>query len=182
MNDLDLSALDEIPTGPTNDQLSNISELTQKQIDAEGVVDAASAELDRAKRNLQRINENLLPEAMREVGMEKFTLANGMQVEIKENIRASISEANRQPAHAWLRENNHDAIIRNTITIIFSPGEDHIRDKVADFLEANNIVFDGRSTINNNTLRAWVGNQMREGNPVPESISFYEQRISKVKR
>jgi hypothetical protein len=183
MNDevLDLSVLDEI-SGPTDSQLEEISNLANRQLAAENVVASTQGSLDEAKENLRRINENLLPEAMREIGMEKFKLSNGMEIDIKEAIRASISEANRQAAHQWLRENNHGAIIKTTITITFGPGEDQLHQMVQDYLDANNIEFDGRSTVNNNTLRGWVGNQLREGNQVPESISHYEQRISRVKR
>lgn len=179
-NELDLSELDEI-VGPTNEQLQNITELAKRQIAAERLVSSAQGSLDEAKRNLRRINENLLPDAMTEIGMQKFTLSDGTSIDIKEAIRASISEANRPAAYQRLKEQGHEAIIRKSITITFSPGEENIYEKVIEFLDINDIDYDGRSVIHPQTLTAWVKNQLREGNPVPEEIAYYEQRISKVK-
>jgi len=177
---LDLSELDGI-VGPTDEQLKNITELAKRQLAAERTVAAASGSLDEAKRNLRRINENLLPEAMTEIGMEQFKLSEGIEIKINEALRASISEANRPAAYDWLREHGHDAIIKKTVTITFDPGQEQNYDSVVKFLEDNDIEFDGRSSIHARTLTAWVGNQLREGNPVPDEISHYEQRISKVK-
>jgi hypothetical protein len=178
--DLDLSELEEI-VGPTDDQLKEITALARRQLASERTVASAQDSLDEAKRNLRRINENLLPDAMAEIGMDQFKLTDGTAIDIKETIRASISEANRLAAHQWLREHNHGAIIRRSVTITFDPGEDDVFEKVTEFLDANDIEYDGRNAINHNTLTAWVRNQLREGNTVPEEISHYEQRISKVK-
>lgn len=182
MNDeaLDLSELDDV-VGPTREQLQEITALAQRQLSAERTVDNSQESLDEAKRNLRRINENLLPDAMTEIGMDQFRLTDGTEIDVKETIRASISEKNRPGAYQWLHENGHDAIIRKSITIAFSPGEEHLHEMVQRFLDQHDIEFDGRSAINHNTLRAWVTNQLREGNTVPDDISHYEQRISKVK-
>lgn len=182
MNDeaLDLSELDDV-VGPTREQLQEITALAQRQLSAERTVDNSQSSLDDAKRNLRRINENLLPDAMTEIGMDQFRLTDGTEIDVKETIRASISEKNRPGAHQWLHDNGHDAIIRKSITLVFSPGEEELHQTVIDFLNTINLEFDGRSAINHNTLRAWVTNQLREGNVVPDEISHYEQRISKVK-
>lgn len=180
IEDLDLSELETI-VGPTDDQLKEITALAQRQVAAERSVTSSQGSLDEAKRNLRRINENLLPDAMAEIGMNEFKLTNGTEIAIKEAIRASISEANRLPAHQWLNENGHGAIIRRSITITFSPGEESLHDAVTEFLDEKDIEFDGRNAINHNTLTAWVRNQLREGNKVPDEIAHYEQRISKVK-
>ena len=177
---LDLSGLDEI-VGPTDEQLRNIAELAQRQIAAEKSVDSASASLDEAKRNLRRINENLLPEAMTEVNLESFRLRNGIEIDVKETIRASISEANRLAAHEWLQEHGHSAIIKKAIIVAFGPGDEKHMGLVVDFLDKIDLEFDSKSAINHNTLQAWVREQLREGNTVPDEISYYEQRISKVK-
>lgn len=178
--DLDLTELDDV-VGPTTEQLKEITALAHRQLSAERTVDNSQASLDEAKRNLRRINENLLPDAMTEIGMDQFRLTDGTEIDVKEAIRASISEKNRPGAYQWLHENGHAAIIRKSITLTFSPGEEALYDSVVSFLDDNNIEFDGRSAINHNTLRAWVTNQLREGNTVPDEISHYEQRISKVK-
>lgn len=179
-NDLDLSELEEI-VGPTDDQLKEITALARRQLAAERTVSGAQESLDEAKRNLRRINENLLPDAMAEIGMDQFKLTDGTAIDVKETIRASITEANRLPAHQWLHEHGHGAIIRRSITITFSPEEDELYKTIVEYLDHIGVEYDGRNAINHNTLTAWVRNQLREGNPVPEQISHYEQRISKVK-
>jgi len=63
MAELDTSELDEV-VAPTDEQLTTISKLAEKQLAAELLVEQRAAELTKAKEELNKINENLLPDAM----------------------------------------------------------------------------------------------------------------------
>ena len=178
MTDLDMSKLDEI-VAPSDDQLKQVETLAKRQLAAERNVEQCAAELAEAKRALTQINENLLPEAMRACGLREFTLESGEKVMIKEAIRASISEANRPAAIQWLREHNHGAIIRTKIEASFMPGDPAV-DEVSNYLDAHSIEHATRNNVHPGTLSAWAREQLENGLEIPESISYYEQRISKV--
>ena len=177
---LDISELDEIRT-PTDEQLKTIQVLAQRQVAAERTVEDLEASLREAKQNLTNINENLLPDAMLAIGFETFRLVDGTEIDVKESVFANISEKNRAEAHRWLKDHNHGAIIRNAITTTFGPGEEYRADIVKDLFQNNEIDYESRTSIHAGTLRAWVNEQLAQSNEVPESISYYQKRVSKVK-
>jgi hypothetical protein len=180
MPELDLTELEEVVT-PSDDQIKTISVLAQRQVTAERTVADLEASLREAKHNLTNINENLLPDAMLAMGVEKFTLSDGTEIDVKESVFASISEKNRPAAHRWLKEHNHGAIIRNAITTTFGPGEEGQAAIVKTLLETNEVAYESKSSIHPGTLRAWVNEQLANSNDLPESISYYQKRVSKVK-
>ena len=178
MSDLDLSGLDDVVT-PTDDQLRTIQQLAKRQLTAERTVSELEGALREAKQNLTNINENLLPDAMLAIGFETFRLVDGTEIDVKESVFASISVKNQPEAYRWLKANNHGAIIRNALTSTFGPGEEELSDKAKDLLTEAEIGFESKSSIHPGTLRAWVNEQLANSNEVPESISYYEKRVSK---
>jgi hypothetical protein len=177
---IDKSGLEDV-VGPTDEQIRTIARLAERQLAAERQIEQLEAELAAANENHKQISWNLLPDAMRACNCEQFKLQDGTNIDVKEQTYASITEANRPIAHAWLRNNNHGAIIKNNIVIGFSPGQDESAAQVADYLEAEGIVFDTKQGVNVRTLAAWVKGQLLEDNEIPDSITYYQQRISKVK-
>lgn len=178
MTDLDISELEEI-AGPTNEQLTSIASLANRQMAAESQVALLEEQLRAAKDNLQNISWNLLPDAMRACGLAEFKMDTGESIKIKEEVRASISEINRPVALKWLRDHKHGAIIKNNITVPLSPAEG-VEQEVIQFLDQHNLQYDQKQAVNVRTLASWVKEQLAQGNEVPPSISYFEQRISKV--
>lgn len=176
MADLDVSALDG-NEGPSDEQLREIAALATRQVASELHVEQLEAELAKAKENLRDISWNLLPDAMQACGIAEFKLESGARVTIKDEVYSSISEKNRPVALGWLREHNHGAIIKNNITVPLEPDQDS---ELVQFLQEHDLAFDQKQNVHNRTLQAWVKEQLRQGNEVPESISYFEQRISKV--
>jgi len=180
MSELDLTELDEVVT-PTDDQLRTIQTLAKRQITAERTVSELEASLREAKQNLTNINENLLPDAMLAIGFETFRLVDGTEIDVKESVFASISVKNQPEAFRWLRDHNHGAIIRNAVTSTFGPGEEDKAEVMKTLLDVNDVMFESKSSVHPGTLRAWVNEQLANSNEVPESISYYQKRVSKVK-
>jgi arginine deiminase len=126
---------------------------------------AAQWERERVEGELKRINERIrrieteeLPGAMSELGLEKITLEGGDVVSVKDEVSASITESNRAAAHAWLRENALDSIIKRQLTISFGKGEDAAAAECLDTLMErfpDNEVVD-REAVHPGTLKAFV--------------------------
>ena len=176
---LDLSELEEV-VAPDDSQLKTISTLAEQQLAAELNVEQCTAELTTAKNALNHIRENLLPDAMQAVGMKEFVLESGAKVTIKDEVYASITEANRPSALQWLRAHNHGAIIKNNVTVPYTAADKDFERELKVFLEERDIQYDKKMSVHSRTLQSWVKEQIRQDNEVPESISYYEQRISKV--
>lgn len=177
--DLDLSVLDDLDDGPSDEQLNTITQLAKAQVAAELNIEQLEEQLRKAKLNLQRIMWNLLPDAMQAAGVKEFTLQDGKKIIIKDEVYASISEANRPAALAWLRDHNHGSIIKNAFQVMVRGGEPLEKD-VVKFLEEHEVEYDQKQSVHNRTLQSWVKQQLADGHEVPESISYHEQRVSKV--
>ena len=180
MPDLDLTELEEAIETPSDEQLKTISKLAERQLAAEKQVEILDAELTAAKQNLQVIRENLLPDAMRGCNLEMFKTSSGAMIEIKENIYASITEANRPKALSWLRNHNHGAIIKQVLSVPFTGADKDTEKELKNILKEKDIEYETKMGVHARTLTAWVKEQLRQDNEVPDSISYYEQRISKV--
>ena len=57
---------------------------------------------------------------MEEMGPDQKGTWNGVEVKLVQKIDARITEANKEAAFAWLRNNGHDGIIKNDVTMSFS--------------------------------------------------------------
>ena len=67
-----------------------------------------------------------------EMGLSFLKLADGSSVEVKTNYSATITQANKEKAFNWLRENGLGDIIKNEISVSFGRNEDN---KAADYAE-----------------------------------------------
>lgn len=180
MTELDLSELEEA-TAPTDQELNKIAELARSQKAAELRVEQLTAELSQAKEGLRKISQDLLPDAMKAVGMKEFTLESGETITIKDEVYANIANKNFVEAANWLRANNHGAILKNQFNMTFGAGEDHEAAQLVTFLDANGYDFNRRLNVHPGTLKRWVKDQLAEGKPIPEAITYYEFRESKIK-
>ena len=66
------------------------------------------------------------------MGLSFLKLQDGSSVEVKTNYSATITQANKEAAFNWLRENGLGDIIKNEISVSFGRNEDN---KAADYAE-----------------------------------------------
>lgn len=164
------AALDKIATLALDQQLreASVKNLEEKLADA--------------KKGLRKISEELLPNAMAEVGMESFTLANGYKVTIKDDVFASIRADYKGQALGWLRDHNLGDIVKSDVSMKLTKGEDAKAADVVDLLtEAgyNPVVSEN---VHPQTLKAAVKEQMALGVEFPEeffSIAPFRKSVIK---
>lgn len=180
MTELDTSGIDEI-VAPSDEALATIGKLANQQLAAIRRVEQLNEELRAAKADLTKISQDLLPDAMKAVGLQEFTLDSGEKITIKEDVYASIPNGKLADAVRWFREHNHGAIIKNQFKVDFGAGDDEQAGVVATFLDSNGLDYDQKLSVHPGTLKRWVKDQLAEGNEVPETITYYEFRESKIK-
>lgn len=114
----------DLDVGPGDNLLAAIEQLAERQLDAEAEVDAAEAALKAAKERLRDVAERQLPEAMDQARQKEITTASNVRVKVVDKVRASVPEAKRAAAFAWLRENDHDSLIKTQLVVPFEAGRD----------------------------------------------------------
>ena len=84
------------------------------------------------KKEYQRISGEVIPTMMSEMGLAELKLQDGSHLKVSTTYRATITEANKETAFNWLRDNGLGDIIKNEILVSFGRNEDN---KAADYAE-----------------------------------------------
>lgn len=163
------------------DELAEVTKLANDQHIAETKVANLSHQLEQAEKELAQIAEHKLPELMDELGLTNFTTSNGIKVNIKEKVRASIAVENRPKAYSWLEDNNYAGMIKSNVVINFGRDELEEANKVVEAFRSQQRVAALERKIEPSTLTAFIKEQLTQGKDIPLDIfGVYRQRISKI--
>jgi hypothetical protein len=99
------------------------------------------------------------------MGVERLDV-DGMTVERKMIVAASIPVANREQAFEWLRANGLDDIIKNDITVSFGKGEDNVAGDVVGLLQERGFDPKTKTHVHPSTLKAFVKERITDGKPI----------------
>lgn len=128
-----------------------------------------------------KLLETDIPQAMESLDLQEYVTTDGAKVKVKERIHAHISEANKPEAFKWLRKHKFASLIKTELSVVFGKGEDALARKAAALLGKS---FKGHrpevsETVNHNTLKAFVREQLEAGNDLPmELLGVHRQTIA----
>ena len=105
------------------DQVSTLEGLHKR-------IEKSEDNLKDLKKEYQRISGEVIPTMMSEMGLAELKLQDGSHLKVSTSYRATITEANKEAAFNWLRENGLGDIIKNEISVSFGRNEDN---KAADY-------------------------------------------------
>lgn len=168
MIDLDL---DEAPA-PDDGALKRVADLAGKQLQLTEALAAVEAEAKRLNGELRLVAEVELPQAMTDVGLTEFKLADGSRVGIDVKTSASIPKAREAEAFAWLEEHGYANIIKHQVTVSFARDEDPLAKNLLAFVKAElpeQPVVDKRA-VAPQTLGLFVRERLAEGDDLPQDL------------
>jgi hypothetical protein len=145
--------------------LSQVTTLANLMVETKARIEKLTAELETAKKQYQAIEQEDLPELMREVGLPGIRLADGTTIDLVDDVHCHISEANKPAAIAWLAENGFDGIVKTQVTVKFGRGEFEQAHACAAAVggEVN-------ETIHPATLKSFIKERLAAGAMPPEKI------------
>ena len=177
-------------SAPSEDKMTQLANLAQQQLDAEAAVLDAQAKLDQAEKKLKDIKENLLPGLMDELKLQKFSTSTGINIEVKETVRASPGGSKDLERFMrvckWLKDHGHGRLIKRDISVQFGVGEENEAERLLEQLRpavdelGKNLVDD--SNINTATFSAFVRERLEAGEEVPDFFNVFRQRVSNIVR
>jgi hypothetical protein len=155
------------------DALANIDSGTGKQLstlvrslrDVESQIEEAENRLKQLKSEKHRMSVETIPGLMDEMGVERIDV-DGLTVERKMMVHASIPQDRKEDAFAWLRDNNLDDIIKNDVTCSFGKGEDNVAGDVVGMLNERGFNPKTKTHVHPSTLKAFVKERVTEGKPI----------------
>ena len=130
MSDLELAktSLADVIEGFSNlteNDSQELRQLCEQLVQLRDLEEKATEALKGIKAALRKYATELVPDAMDELGMQSLTTANGVDITIRDDVHVHISEDNKPQAFTWLRDNNHEDIIKNQVVVSFNKNEDN---------------------------------------------------------
>ena len=126
--------------------------------------------LKQRKKDLEQVSGEAIPTMLAEMGLSYLKLADGSSVEVKTNYSATITQANKEKAFNWLRENDLGDIIKNELTVSFGRNEDNKAAEYAELAKGQGYQPTQKLKVEPMTLKALVRERIEAGKPLPKEI------------
>jgi len=166
-----------------NNSLSTVAELGRQAILLEKDIEDLEATLSEKKEALRNLTDERIPDALKEIGMAKFAMTDGSEIEVKPFYSASIPVDRRGEAYEWLRAHGYDDIIKNTVSVQFGRGEDDAAGDLINVIRKQGLLPEQAEKIESQTLKAWVREMVEKGTEFPtELFGAYTGFKAKIKR
>ena len=159
-----------------------LSDLVRKLRKVEDQIADAEQYLKTIKSEKHKLSTENIPALMDEMGMERIDV-DGLTVERKMMVHASIPQDRKEEAFAWLRENGLDDIIKNDITCTFGKGEDNLAGDVVGILREKGFDPSTKTHVHPSTLKAFVKERVTDGRPIDlDMFGAYINNAAEIRR
>ena len=135
------------------------------------------------KKEQQRISGEVIPTMMSEMGLSELKLQDGSHLKVATSYRATITEANKEAAFNWLRENGLGDIIKNEISVSFGRNEDNKAADYAALAQERGYQPTQKLKVEPMTLKALVRERIEAGKEMPTEIfGIFSENKTTIKR
>ena len=139
--------------------------------------------LKQKKKELDHISGEVIPTMLSEMGLSYLKLTDGSSIEVKTNYSATITEANKEAAFNWLRQNGLGDIIKNEISVSFGRNEDNKAADYAELAKGQGFQPTQKLKVEPMTLKALVRERIEAGKEMPtELFNIYVGNKTTIKR
>ena len=151
----------------------NIQSLADQVQMLEGLntrIEAGENNLKDLKKEYLRISGEVIPTMMSEMGLAELKLQDGSHLKVSTSYRATITEANKEAAFNWLRNNGLGDIIKNEILVSFGRNEDNKAADYAALAEERGYQPTQKLKVEPMTLKALVRERIEAGKDMPTEL------------
>ena len=135
------------------------------------------------KAEIQKVSGDIIPTMMSEMGLAELKLHDGSHLKVSTSYRATITEANKEAAFNWLRDNGLGDIIKNEILVAFGRNEDNKAADYAELAKGQGLEPQQKLKVEPMTLKALVRERMEAGKEMPtELFNIYVGNKTTIKR
>ena len=135
------------------------------------------------KKQIQHISGEVIPTMMSEMGLSELKLQDGSHLKVATSYRATISEANKEAAFNWLRNNGLGDIIKNEISVSFGRNEDNKAASYAELAKGQGFQPTQKMKVEPMTLKALVRERIEAGKEMPTEIfGVFSENKTTIKR
>jgi hypothetical protein len=164
----------------------NIQSLADQVQRLEGIlrrIELSENNLKDLKKEHQRISGEVIPTMMSEMGLSELKLQDGSHLKVSTSYRATITEANKEAAFNWLRNNGLGDIIKNEISVSFGRNEDNKAASYAELAKGQGFQPTQKMKVEPMTLKALVRERIEAGKDMPTEIfGVFSENKTTIKR
>ena len=122
------------------------------------------------KKQIENLSGEVIPTMMSEMGLSQLKLADGSSVDVKPHYNATITQANKEAAFNWLRNNGLGDIIKNEILVSFGRNEDNKAADYANLAKSHGFEPTQKLKVEPMTLKALVRERLEAGKEMPTEL------------
>ena len=164
----------------------NIQSLADQVERLEGVasdIETAESNLKELKKKRDHISGEVILTMMSEMGLAELKLHDGSHLKVSTSYRAHISEANKEMAYNWLRNNGLGDIIKNEISVSFGRNEDNKAADYAELAKGQGFQPTQKMKVEPMTLKALVRERIEANKEMPTEIfGIFSENKTTIKR
>jgi len=135
------------------------------------------------KKQIEHISGEVIPTMMTEMGLSELKLQDGSHLKVSTSYKAHISEANKEAAYNWLRNNGLGDIIKNEISVSFGKDEDNKAASYVDLAKSQGLEPSRKMKVEPMTLKALVRERIEAGKEMPTEIfGVFTENKTTIKR
>ena len=153
-----------------NNSLRAVADLGKQAQKIQLEIDDLETTMKERKESLNSLLEVKIPEACQEIGLLKFSMDDGSEIEIKQFYSASITAEKEAEAHAWLRDHGYDDIIKNIVSVQFGRKEDAKAGETLELLRREGLLPEQVAKVHPQTLKGWVREMIEQGVHFPMDV------------
>ena len=146
-------------------------------------IEAAEERIKDLKKKRDYISGEVIPTMMSEMGLAELKLHDGSHLKVSTTYRATITEANKETAFNWLRNNGLGDIIKNEISVSFGRNEDNKAADYAELAKGQGFQPTQKMKVEPMTLKALVRERIEAGKEMPTEIfGVFSENKTTIKR
>ena len=165
------------------DNIQSLADQVEKLEELQSRLETQEQIMKDTKKQIERISGEVIPTMMSEMGLAELKLQDGSHLKVSTSYRATITEANKEAAFNWLRNNGLGDIIKNEISVSFGRNEDNKAATYAELAKGQGFQPTQKMKVEPMTLKALVRERIEAGKDMPTEIfGIFSENKTTIKR
>ena len=152
------------------DNIQSLADQVESLENVNSSIENAEEIVKNLKKKRDHISGEVIPTMMSEMGLAELKLHDGSHLKVSTSYRATITEANKEAAFNWLRNNGLGDIIKNEISVSFGRNEDNKAADYAALAAERGFQPTQKLKVEPMTLKALVRERLEAGKEMPTEI------------
>jgi hypothetical protein len=165
------------------DNIQSLADQVERLENFDFSIKNTEEQLKELKKRRDHVSGEVIPTMMSEMGLAELKLRDGSHLKVSTSYKAHISEANKESAYNWLRNNGLGDIIKNEISVSFGRNEDNKAADYAELAKGQGFQPTQKMKVEPMTLKALVRERIEAGKEMPTEIfGVFSENKTTIKR